>query len=98
MPEYAKRISKIRSRTAEPVLGTLINFNNMNRVNRGGTKQADKHVLIAAMTTISSNTSSPSPENQRARPKKCRQDKEKDTPAQKPFLNLKKNVSKPSIF
>ena len=46
---YAKRISKIRSRTVEPVLGTLINFLNMKRVNTRGIRQANKHVLMAAM-------------------------------------------------
>lgn len=48
-PDYAKRISKIRSRTVEPVLGTLINFMNMKRVNTRGIKQANKHVLMAAL-------------------------------------------------
>ncbi len=47
---YAKRIGKIRSRTVEPVLGTLINFMNMKRVNTRGIKQANKHVLMAALT------------------------------------------------
>jgi transposase len=49
-PEYAKRMSKIRSKTVEPVLGTLINFTNMKRVNTRGIKQANKHVLMAALT------------------------------------------------
>ena len=49
-PDYAKRMVKIRSRTVEPVLGTLINFTNMKRVNTRGIKQANKHVLMAAMT------------------------------------------------
>jgi hypothetical protein len=49
-PEYAKRMSKIRSKTVEPVLGTLINFLNMKRVNTRGIQQANKHVLMAAMT------------------------------------------------
>ena len=48
--EYAKRISRIRSSTVEPVLGTLINFLNMKRVNTRGIKQANKHVLMAALT------------------------------------------------
>lgn len=47
---YAKRISRIRSRTVEPVLGTLINFLNMKRINSRGMKQANKHVLMAALT------------------------------------------------
>jgi transposase len=49
-PAYAKRISKIRSRTVEPVLGTLINFMNMRKINSRGMKQANKHVLMAALT------------------------------------------------
>ena len=47
---YAKRISKIRSKTVEPVLGTLINYSNMKRVNTRGLKAANKHVLMAALT------------------------------------------------
>ena len=47
---YAKRIMKKRSSTVEPVLGTLINFLNMKRVNTRGIKQANKHVLMAALT------------------------------------------------
>lgn len=47
--EYAKRIMKKRSSTVEPVLGTLINFLNMKRVNTRGIKQAHKHVLMAAL-------------------------------------------------
>jgi hypothetical protein len=47
--EYAKRISRIRSKTVEPVLGTLLNFMNMRRVNTRGIKQANKHILMAAM-------------------------------------------------
>jgi hypothetical protein len=46
---HAKRISKIRSRTVEPVLGTLINFLNMRRINTRGMAQANKHVLMAAL-------------------------------------------------
>lgn len=48
--QYAKKISKIRSRTVEPVLGTLINFLNMKRVNTRGIHLANKHVLMAALT------------------------------------------------
>jgi len=47
---YAKRITKIRSKTVEPVLGTLINFTNMRRINSRGIDQATKHVLMAALT------------------------------------------------
>lgn len=46
---YAKRISRIRSKTVEPVLGNLINFRNMRRINTRGIKQANKHVNMAAM-------------------------------------------------
>ena len=46
---YAKKIRKIRSSTVEPVLGTLINFTNMKRVNTRGIENATKHVLMAAL-------------------------------------------------
>lgn len=49
-PRYTKRISKIRSRTVEPVLGTLINFLNMKKINSRGMAQANKHILMAALT------------------------------------------------
>jgi transposase len=49
-PSYTKRISKIRSRTVEPVLGTLVNFFNMRRINSRGMAQATKHVMMAALT------------------------------------------------
>jgi transposase len=48
--DYAKRISRIRSKTVEPVLGTLVNFTNMKRVNTRGMQAANKHVLMAALT------------------------------------------------
>lgn len=41
---------KVRSKTVEPVLGTLINFTNMKRVNTRGIQQANKHVLMTALT------------------------------------------------
>ena len=47
-PNYAKKMSRIRSKTVEPVLGTLLNFLNMRRINARGIKQANKHVLLAA--------------------------------------------------
>ena len=47
---YAGRIMKKRSSTVEPVLGTLINFLNMKRVNTRGIELANKHVLMAALT------------------------------------------------
>jgi len=40
----------VRSKTVEPVLGTLINFTNMKKVNTRGIKQANKHVLMATLT------------------------------------------------
>jgi hypothetical protein len=46
---YAKALSRIRSATVEPVLGTLINFMNMARINSRGIKMANKHVLMAAL-------------------------------------------------
>ncbi len=46
---YAKRILKKRSSTVEPVLGTLSNFLNLKRVNARGIKQANKHVMMAAI-------------------------------------------------
>lgn len=49
-PIYTKRIMNIRSKTVEPVLGTLINFTNMRRLNSRGMAQANKHVLLAALT------------------------------------------------
>ena len=47
---YAQRMSRLRSSTVEPVLGTLINFLNMKRVNTRGIELANKHVLMSAMT------------------------------------------------
>ena len=47
---YAKYMSRLRSATVEPVLGTLINFLNMKRVNTRGIELANKHVLMAALT------------------------------------------------
>ena len=43
-------MSRLRFSTVEPVLGTLINFLNMKRVNTRGIKLANKHVLMAALT------------------------------------------------
>ena len=47
---YARRIMRKRSSTVEPVLGTLINFLNMKRINTRGIKQAGKHIMMAAIT------------------------------------------------
>jgi hypothetical protein len=46
---YARQMSRLRSATVEPVLGTLINFLNMKRVNTRGIELANKHVLMAAL-------------------------------------------------
>ena len=48
--QYAKKMSRVRSKTVEPVIGTLVNFTNMKRVNTRGIKNANKHVLMAALT------------------------------------------------
>ncbi|MEM0544090.1 transposase, partial [Flavobacterium sp. j3] len=49
-PHYAKKMVRVRSKTVEPVIGTLVNFTNMKRVNTRGIKNANKHVLMAALT------------------------------------------------
>ncbi len=46
---YTRFLTKRRSSTVEPVLGTLINFHSMKRVNTRGMKNANKHVLMAAL-------------------------------------------------
>lgn len=48
--DYAKRIMKKRGSTVEPVLGTMLNYLNLKRVNTRGIKQANKHVMMAALT------------------------------------------------
>jgi transposase len=45
----AKRMKKLRSSTVEPVLGTLINYMNMRRVNTRGILQANKCMIMAAV-------------------------------------------------
>jgi hypothetical protein len=45
----AKIMKKVRQSTVEPVLGTLINFLNMKRINIRGIRQANKQVLMAAL-------------------------------------------------
>ena len=47
---YAKRMARIRSRTVEPVLGTLINYTSLRRVKTRGIAGATKSVLMAALT------------------------------------------------
>ena len=46
---YAQKMSRLRSATVEPVLGTLINFGGMKRLNARGISQAEKHVLMASL-------------------------------------------------
>lgn len=48
----AKELKKVRSSTVEPVLGTLINFLAMRRINTRGLKQANKCMIMAAVLTI----------------------------------------------
>lgn len=48
-PQYTKKISRIRSRTVEPVLGTMINYLNLKRVNTRGIRGANKHVMMSAL-------------------------------------------------
>src|SRR5690554_6348631 len=48
--DYHRRLVKRRSSTVEPVLGTLMNYHNMRRINSRGMPQANKHVLMAALT------------------------------------------------
>lgn len=45
----AKRMKRLRSSTVEPVLGTLVNYLNMRRVNTRGIRQANKCMLMAAV-------------------------------------------------
>ena len=49
-PNYTRFLTKRRSSRVEPVLGTLINYHNMKRVNTRGIKNVNKHVLMAALT------------------------------------------------
>jgi len=49
-PNYTRFLTKRRSSRVEPVLGTLINHHNMKRINSRGMAQANKHVLMAALT------------------------------------------------
>ena len=44
-----EKIRKLRSSTVEPVLGTLVNFLAMRRVNTRGIKQANKCMLMASV-------------------------------------------------
>ncbi|MFN0293039.1 transposase, partial [Pedobacter helvus] len=49
-PNYTRFLAKRRSSRVEPVLGTLLNYHNMKRVNTRGIENANKHVLMAALT------------------------------------------------
>src|SRR5258708_1160661 len=44
-----KKIRQTRSSTVEPVLGTLVNYLAMRRVNTRGIKQANKCIIMAAV-------------------------------------------------
>lgn len=48
-PAQARRMRTIRSKTVEPVLGTLLTFMGMKRVGARGLTSAHKHVLMASM-------------------------------------------------
>ena len=43
-----KRMKLLRSSTVEPVLGSLINYTGLKRINAKGLKQANKCMLMAA--------------------------------------------------
>lgn len=47
---YHRRLVKRRSSTVEPVLGTLINYFNMKKINSRGMAQANKHVLMSGLS------------------------------------------------
>ncbi|WP_313304079.1 IS1182 family transposase [Empedobacter sp.] len=47
---YHRRLVKRRSATVEPVLGTLINFFNLKRINSREMAQANKHVLMSSLS------------------------------------------------
>ncbi|MEZ4878208.1 MAG: transposase [Flavobacterium sp.] len=49
-PAYTKKMVRVRSKTVEPVIGTLVNFTNVKRVNTRGIKNANKRVLMASLT------------------------------------------------
>lgn len=46
---YASQMRKLRSSTVEPVIGTLVNFLAMKKVNSRGIEQANKHMIGAAI-------------------------------------------------
>lgn len=46
---YARKMKKLRQSTVEPVLGTLINYLGMKRINTRGIKLANKCMIMAAI-------------------------------------------------
>jgi hypothetical protein len=46
---YSQRMYRLRCSTVEPVIGTLINYMNMRRVNTRGITLSNKHVLMSAL-------------------------------------------------
>ena len=46
--KYGRTMMKLRQSTVEPVLGTLVNYLGMRRINTRGIEQADKGLLMAA--------------------------------------------------
>lgn len=46
---YARKMKRLRQSTVEPVLGTLVNYLSMRRVNTRGIKQANKCMIMAAI-------------------------------------------------
>lgn len=53
---YAKKIMKKRGSTVEPVLGTMLNFLNLKRVNTRGIKGANKHPSTMLRTSVLMST------------------------------------------
>jgi len=49
LSKKGRKMRKIRQSTVEPVLGSLINFTGMKRVNTRGLKQANKCMVMAAI-------------------------------------------------
>ncbi len=49
MRQKAKRLMKVRQSTVEPVIGTLVNYLGIKRVNSKGLEQANKCLTMAAI-------------------------------------------------
>lgn len=47
--KYGRTMMRVRQSTAEPVLGTLINYRGMRRINTRGIEKANKCLLMAAV-------------------------------------------------